>query len=174
MANNIEKLLSIIANPAQAVEDALQQLKSERFVDTAIGEQLDIIGRIVGQDREGLSDDDYRRYIRARIAANNSDGTIEDLLTVAFLVVYDEAAQLQIDNQGVATVVLRVNSIALTTTVADILVKFLGLAATAGVRVILEYCDQAPATWFKWDTPSLGWDNGKLIDAKDTNGVTGS
>src|SRR5687768_16247400 len=100
MSNNIEKLLAVSVAPAQDLENCLQQLRLYRFVDTAEGDQLDIIGRIVGLDREGLDDDDYRRYIRARIAANNSNGTIEDLLTVAFLVVYDADAHYEVDNQG--------------------------------------------------------------------------
>ncbi len=167
MANNIEKLLAVVVSPAQGVEDALQQLKSERFVDTAVGSQLDIIGRIVGQDREGMTDTDYRRYIRARIATNNSDGTIEELITVAFLVVNDVAATFEIDNQGIATVVLRVTGLAVSDALSDVLIKFLGAAVSAGVRIILESSAEAPSTWFQWDTVGKGWDNGKLIDAKD-------
>lgn len=174
MANNIEKLLTILVDPAQDIEDALQQLNLERFVDTADGEQLDIIGRIVGQEREGLSDADYRRYIRARIAANNSEGTIQDLLTVAFLVVYDVAAYFQAESQQIATVVLRVRDLAISQALADILIKFLGDTVSAGVRVILEYSDQTPSTWFQWDTVGRGWDTGKFLDAKDNNGTEGS
>lgn len=172
--NNIEKLLSSIIEPAQTIEDTLQQMASERFVDTAVGEQLDIIGRIVGQGREGLADADYRRYIRAKIAANNSNGTVEDLLTVAFLVVYDVSVTYQVHNQGIAAAVLRLNGAAVTSNTANILIRFLGLAVAGGVRVILEYSDQAPATWFKWDTVGQGWDNGKFVDALDNSGTEGS
>lgn len=163
--NNIEKFLSAIIAPSQSIEDTLQQFAYERFVDTAVGAQLDIVGRIVGQEREGLADTDYRRFIRARIAANNSNGTINDLLVVAFLVVYDGAVGYIIDNQGVATVVLRLEDVAIPDNTANILLKFLKLTAAAGVRVILEYSTQAPSTWFVWDTVGQGWDNGKLIDA---------
>jgi hypothetical protein len=174
MANNIEKLLGILIEPSQSVEDALQQLMYYRFVDTAVGAQLDIIGRIVGQSRDGLSDDDYRRYIRARVAVNNSNGTFKDLLTVAFLVVYDETAYFEATNSGIATVILRVRGIAISQALAQILITFLGDTVAAGVRVILEYSDQNPSTWFQWDTVGRGWDNGKFVDALDNSGTEGS
>lgn len=172
--NNIEQLLGAILAPAQDVENALQQMALYRFVDTAEGAQLDIIGRIVGQEREGLTDTDYRRYIRARIAANNSNGTIEDVLTVAFLVVYDNTLDYIVDNQGVACLVLRIENGTLTDNLANILIKFLGNTVSAGVRVILEYSTVAPAQWFVWDTPGSGWDNGKFINAIDNSGTEGS
>lgn len=83
----VEALLSIFVNQVQDLEDALWQLATERFVDTAIGAQLNVLGEIVGQDRQGLSDDDYRALIRARIKANNSEGTIPDVYSIALAAV---------------------------------------------------------------------------------------
>lgn len=51
-----------------------------------------MIGRVVGQDRLGLSDDDYRSYVRARVAAHRSTGTFEDLIKVVSLVMLNPAA----------------------------------------------------------------------------------
>lgn len=168
MANNIEKLLACLVSPVTALEDALQQLKSERFVDTAVGAQLDIIGKLAGQLRLGLDDDTYRRYIRARIAANNSDGTVEDILTVADLIVYNTAAYLHAENQPIATVVLKVENAAVTEALANILIAFLKDSVSGGVRVILEYSSATPGNTFKWDTAGRGWDTGKpFLDAKD-------
>jgi hypothetical protein len=161
MANNIEKLLAVIVSPAQDIEDALQQLKAERFVDTAVGSQLDIIGRIVGQPREGLVDDDYRRYIRARIAANSSSGITEDILTVAFLVVYDEVADLTLTQEGIATARLEVENLEVTADLGAILFKFVQLAASAGVRIVVQWGESAPASMFRFDS-GPGFDNGHL------------
>lgn len=164
MANNIEKLLACVIAPDQDIENALQQLKAYRFVDTAEGAQLDIIGRIVGQEREGLGDDDYRRYIRARIAANNSDGTTEDLITVGFLVVYSENATFTVTQEGPATARFRVGGLAVTADLATILFKFIGAAKSAGVRIVLEWSSSAPGDTFTLDA-GPGLDVGHLADS---------
>lgn len=166
--NNITKLVRALVEPAQGVENALQQLLTERLIDTAVGYQLDILGKIAGQTRDGLDDETYRRYIRARIAANNSDGNVEDLIKVADLVIYDDAALYEVNTHRIATVVLRLKDKAISQTLADSLIRFLRDTVSGAVRVILEYSDQAPSTWFKWDTTGKGWDTGsRFIDAKD-------
>lgn len=166
--NNIEKLVATLATPFQSIENMLQQLLTERSIDTAVGAQLDVIGKIVGQPRNGLSDDDYRRYCRARIAVNNSNGVTENLITVTDLIVYDDDAYYEIDNQGIATVVLRIQNLSITEELADIIISFLQDTVSAGVRVILEYFETTPGNTFKWDTAGRGWDSGKPFwDAKD-------
>ena len=106
--NNITKLLTALVTPHQPLEDAWQQLRLLRSVDTAVGVQLDMIGEIVGQERGGMVDDDYRRFVRARIAANISDGRVFDLIKVATLVVNDDDTTIQLDLQGNAAVVVRI------------------------------------------------------------------
>ena len=59
----------------QDVEDMWFQLMNERDLVSAIGAQLDILGSIVGEDRLGRDDEDYRDAIYNRIAINTSDGT---------------------------------------------------------------------------------------------------
>jgi hypothetical protein len=76
-----EELLTIFCEQIQEIEDAIFQVALDS-VDTAVGVQLDGFGSIVGADRQGLSDDDYRALIRATIKANNSEGTIPDLYGV--------------------------------------------------------------------------------------------
>lgn len=144
---NIAALLTALTGTVQDVETALWQLLTERSVDTAVGVHLDAIGAIVGQDRNGLIDEDYRRYVRARIATNKSRGTIGDVLRIANLVLNDPAAYLEIDNQGAAAYVLRVNDVTITDDLADIMIDFLRDATAAGVRAILEYHTASPMIW---------------------------
>lgn len=66
----------------QAVEDALWQLLVERSVDSAVGAQLDVLGAIVGQPREGRNDETYRLWIRARNQVLRSSGTTTDVLGI--------------------------------------------------------------------------------------------
>lgn len=80
-------LLTIFMNQVQDLEDALFELITERTVDAAIGVQLDILGAIVGQpDRAGLSDDDYRTIIKARIKVNRSDGHADQMIEILRLI----------------------------------------------------------------------------------------
>src|SRR5262249_42034837 len=52
---NIAALLSALVAPAQDVEDAFQDLLTKRGIETGEGVQLDVVGKIVGQKRNGLS-----------------------------------------------------------------------------------------------------------------------
>ena len=160
-ANNIEKLLAALLVPMQDIENALQQLRYYRSVDTAEGDQLDVIGRIVGQLRLGLDDDTYRRYIRARIATHNSDGTTEDLLTICELVVYDDDAVYTLVQEGTATARLSVTEISLDPDLAAVLFGFLNAARAAGVRIILTWWESPPAEMFRFDA-GPGFDVGHL------------
>lgn len=83
----LASLNNIFLKQVQDLEDALFELITERTIDAAVGVQLDILGDIVGQpDRVGLSDDDYRTIIRARIKVNRSDGKAEQLIEILVLI----------------------------------------------------------------------------------------
>jgi hypothetical protein len=146
---NIIALLSLFAQRYNDLEAVAQAMLTLRNVYSATGQSLDIIGRIVGQSRLGLNDDDdYRRFILARITTNRSDGVIEDLIAIAVLVLNDSSAQIIIDNQGIAALVLRIGINAVTDNVANILLDFEQAAVAGGVRLIVEtqYDDDAD-TW---------------------------
>lgn len=164
MATKAVQLLTALVAPAQDLENVIQQFLANRFVDTAVGAQLDIIGAIVGEDRNGLIDNDYRRYIRAKIAVNNSNGVFEDLLTIAFLVIYDASATYIATDVGTATVVLRVGNITLTDALGNILATFLQKAVSAGVRIVTEWSNSLPASTFRLDS-GPGLNQGHLASA---------
>lgn len=135
---NIVDLITIFLQRYNDLEAALWALLVERGIDVAVGAQLDQIGKIVGQTRDGLVDDDYRRFIRARIAADRSDGVIEDLITVSRLVLNDAGALIVIDNEGDAGVAVRILQITVDDAVANVLLEFLDVAKSGGVHLILE------------------------------------
>lgn len=130
--------LSSYASETQPLEGAMIQLLVERTVDTAIGAQLDAIGSIVGESRDGAGDDDYRRRIRARISVNSSDGLIEDLITVTILIIDDPALDLDIDQLAVASVAVNVLAPAVPTSLHTILFNFLRDTVGAGVKLTVE------------------------------------
>ncbi len=141
-ANYIALLEALIA-PCQDIEDAFWSLLTERFLDTAVGAQQDIIGKIVGQPRNGLSDDDYPAYLRARIATNRSNGLVEDLIRITQLIVDDDNVTVVVDQQYPAAVVVRIEDTAAVDATTDALISFLRQAKAGGVRLILEYTTHA-------------------------------
>lgn len=80
--DNIEALLTAFLTQIQELEDVASSLITDRTISSAVGEQLNILGRIVGQPREGRDDDTYRLWIQARILINRSSGTAEEIYTV--------------------------------------------------------------------------------------------
>lgn len=164
--NNQQKWLVVVGNEGQAVEDALQQIYSGYWIDDAVGSQLDVLGDIVGQRRGGMADADYRRLIRARISVNRSKGTVEDVLKVARLVVNDDTVTYEVDNQGYATVVLRLLGAAVDSDlVRDLLLPMLRSTVAAGVRIIVEWSDSPPSEWLIWDVTD--WDDYEWVWVAD-------
>lgn len=163
---NTEKVLRALLAPAADLEAAMQAVLTQRSIDNAVGVQLDAIGKRVGRAREGVTDDEiYRRFVRAQISANKSDGLIEDILTITRLVVDDDAAALVNYNTGAAAFILRVEGVALSDAVAAVLIELLIQAAADGVRPILGYSTGSPATRARWG--SSNWGVGRWSRAVD-------
>lgn len=135
---NIASLVTALVGPAQTIESALWQLLTQRRVSTAIGSQLDALGKLVGQLRNGASDSDYTRYISARIRTNISRGRIEDLIAIAKSVLNDSADLITVDTKGIGATVVRVTGDGTTDAIAAILISFLRDAQAAGVKLTLE------------------------------------
>jgi len=79
-AKKLRALTGAFVDRFQGLEDAAQQLLRERFVDNAIGQQLDELGEIVGEPRLDRGDETYRSAIRLRIILNRSGGEPESVI----------------------------------------------------------------------------------------------
>lgn len=66
----------------QVLEDVYWDLLVERSIDTAVGAQLDVLGAVVGQDREGRNDGTYRVWIAARALVSRSSGTAPQIIAI--------------------------------------------------------------------------------------------
>ena len=71
---DLAALLTSYLEQIQDLETAYFGLLTERTLNAAVGVQLDGIGAIVGEDRRGRDDADYRLAIRARIKASTPAG----------------------------------------------------------------------------------------------------
>ena len=75
---NIKAMIEIYFEQHDDLEKAiLEVLNSRHFseINTVIGAQLDVIGELVGQDRNGQSDADYRKSLQFRVGVNTSNST---------------------------------------------------------------------------------------------------
>jgi hypothetical protein len=75
-------VIEAVCSQVQELEDALWSLKDAFNVDTAEGDQLDLLGKLVGEGRDGRTDDQYRTGVRARILVNSSEGTMADFYAI--------------------------------------------------------------------------------------------
>lgn len=90
---NIQKLIAALVTPFYDINRMQLQLYNDRFLATAVGVQLDLIGDILGLPR-GLdsvtgmlqTDSDYREALYFQVFINRSTGTPEEAIaTLKFL-----------------------------------------------------------------------------------------
>lgn len=167
------------------LEQAAQDLLLLRSIDTAnaddpfgfTGAQLDQIGAKVGQPRNGLNNTDYRRYCRAKIATNNSNGLIEDIITITGLILNDPTAYTRVVTTTIATSMVTIFNVTIDDNLAGILVNFLRAAVAGGVRLLLTTTPVAPAATFSF-SGGTGAGFGTSADADQPTlipyGVTGA
>lgn len=79
-------LTGAMADSAQKLEDVIWQVINLRNIDDGFGNQLDVIGRLVGEPRNGKTDTQYKPFLRIRIAADKCQGTIPEVLNIVNMV----------------------------------------------------------------------------------------
>lgn len=163
----LEGVAAALGVELQSLEDGIYQLLSEVNLDTGVGAQLDLIGKVLGVPRLGLSDENYRVRLRVEILVRASRGTIDDLLGIvraAMALILD--ASYSLSEPSTATV-----EITFTGTVGTLfpveLLSFLERARVYGVQLWLVRADEdaftfATGTEEELDT-SEGW--GDALDS---------
>lgn len=156
-------ILTAFANRAQDLETALQAFPAARSLATGAGAQLDALGAIVGQARQGMSDADYRRYLQARVKVNRSSGTPEELLAMLRLAV-SSATTIALVEYPPAAFVVRLDGAAQVTAQMPAVSAFLGAAKAAGVHATIEWFESAATDVLRLDA-GPGLDTGHLAGA---------
>ena len=110
----INELVRIFARQVQELEYVLADMLKIKDVNTATGDQLDILGEYVGEERNGRNDDDYRQAIILRSFINKSNGEPETVIQYAqyitnatevqYFPVYPGKVLLQITTNFIVTV----------------------------------------------------------------------
>lgn len=143
--SRIRDLITGLLTPFALLESTILAVMAQRNVDDAVGFQLTQLGTLVGQPRRGITDDDlYRRYVRARILANRSDGQPEHAYRIVRAVLGESLHTLRLVNEGAAAFTMRIETEAVDWTIADAVINFLRKGASGGVRVVLEFAIDDP------------------------------
>lgn len=79
------KLIEILTRPFQEIEDVLWDLYIKRRLSDAPGAKLDQWGRVLLEERGGLSDDAYRGVLRVKARVLMSKGTGPNLIQICQL-----------------------------------------------------------------------------------------
>ncbi len=88
----IEILVKALMTQVQELENALFALLVERSIDTAVGAQLAVIGRIVGQEKGTFDEETFRTFIRGRVLVNRSSGTTDQMVELVNTLLPDGAS----------------------------------------------------------------------------------
>lgn len=153
------------AQLSQRAEDLVWMTMEQRLISQAKGVFLDFWGSVVGVDRGGLTDGEYRRFIRARIAINGSLGEIERLIALILILTdADEAMLTQLYPAGLWFQYQAPLSLSLSTAARERVKAWMKEAKAAGVKIhyIVEYDEGAFG--FEDDDDALGFDEGGLAE----------
>jgi len=81
----LKDLICTLVSPLDALQQAYLDVNYNRWIDNAYGVQLDVIGNIIIEPRNGKSDTAYRLALKVRVLVNRSNGTTEELIAIALL-----------------------------------------------------------------------------------------
>jgi hypothetical protein len=154
---NLEGVLGATVNQLQGLEDALWGLLTERWLDSAAGEQLDLIGRIVNLPRDAWADTAYRLLLKVEILSLRSSGRPEELISLASLALGAEAFELleaeDLDPDASSThAAVLIRALEALELPAAFYARLFRRAAAAGIRLLFEYPGGTPEDGFAFSS----------------------
>lgn len=162
-ASKVRALLTALCEVVQGIEDDTWACIEDRMLSTAEGAQLDQYGRVLGQPRDGLADEDYRALLGIRILANRSNGQADVILRVVAGLLGADRLQ---DTDGVHYRVLPPAAYELWW-VSDDGVGDTGADRLALIRKILDEITPSGVSWSATDNSAgaFQFDSGPGLDA---------
>ena len=151
---------------ANELEDLSESLLLQRSVDTAIGVQLDQVGLLVGEIRNGRDDNSYRQAIKLRIAINTSRGTVEDIIQVINLL-YGQDTEVIITRTGKALLSIYIGIEQPT----EDLIPLLQQTISAGVKISDIIYPSGRLPWIPTERGGAIQDTGVLPEVGDNSGT---
>lgn len=146
----VRALVTIFNDEIQTMEDWQQDVAAQlNDIDLAIGAQLDRYGGYVGEVRNTLADDDFRRVIKARGLANQSETDIETIIAIASLVTQG-AIKIVISGRAYFRLTYTLTS-PLSTLLRQAIVRLVVLAKPVGVSCTIIEANDAAGDNFTYD-----------------------
>lgn len=141
-AQNIQNLISVYTTQIQELENIIYDMFLNRMIDTAVGQQLDNLGEIVGQPRLGFDDETYRVLLKFRIGVNVSQGTIEEVIQLFTLI--SGASEVHVIDEGGGSISIQYNE-PLPAELEEFIFDNMDQVVAAGVRIdtFVEYSDDS-------------------------------
>jgi hypothetical protein len=154
----IEGLLTSYIEEAQELETILGDLRATMDLETATAEALNRLGRIVGVERAGASDSQYRTAIKAGIKVNQSRGTHDDIISlVDFLLGDDTGVTIERGAAGTAEFTAELDLDLPAEVSWNLLIYYICRASQGAGTGFVEF-PYDTTTGFYWDTTN--WDDG--------------
>lgn len=135
-SERLKTVLKILVSELDDIYTKAQSIKFDRFIKTAEGKQLDGIGDIVNEPRQGDNDDDYRYRLLLRIFINTAAGTPPSLLKA--LSFATEPTDMQYIEVYPATVILFTDGLKVTKSIQPF-IQNLAPVAISEIPVIVSY-----------------------------------
>ena len=158
---NISNLATVTGKRFQILSNDLEDIRAVRDLDVATGTNLDKLGAIVGQDREGFSDLIYRTLIKAKTAANRSKGTTENLINTALILRNDVATDITYTELFPASVQIDFLNSLETLQHQALIADLLFLTKLGGVRLVVTFSTPTPFG-FDGDPDAFGFETGEF------------
>jgi hypothetical protein len=156
------KILGVVKAMLSAfggIEETADQIRAQRNLYIAQGKQLDGLGYIVGEARQGREDDEYRDAIIFRIFVNTSNGTPEDLLKgLRYLTKPDDVQYME---QYPATAMLFTDGATIPKYLQSTM-QSLSPAAISDVQILVSYAWKSPFRFGSQPQPSELFVNGDV------------
>ena len=121
-----------MAGQFQEMEQVNIDMFLNRFVDNAVGQQLDEFGTIVGLERQGFDDDFYKILLKFKIGQNVSSGEPERIISTMTLIA--QAGIVHYQNLGNGNIGLGVD-VELDPALVDFIFDNMQRVVMAGVRI---------------------------------------
>ena len=144
-STKLKGLLRSLLGEVQPTEDVLLQVMSQTGIDTAVGVQLDTLGKLLNVSRGSSDDDEYRTRLYSQISLNSANGTPENIITLVRLVTGSQDVVLNEYFPAEAHVQVRGGN--------PVPEGFLDLVSPAGVGTFLA---TAPAAGNVWEPSEVG------------------
>lgn len=147
----IQGMLDSYIGGVQSLEIAIFDVIELRLLDNATDAQLDTLGALVGETRQGRDDSTYREAIRLRIRVNRSQGRAEDVIQVAKIATDDNFTYTEVFPAGWEVETFD-------TVAPNTVAHLLGQTKAAGTRGVLVYTMWPFSETFRWASVYGGTD----------------